>query len=251
MAKCAVLGCVLLLAFAYAAQRELVQDLGEVETLQDDSSMGTDVVYRISFMTQMDNDPAKTASKSTYKIKIIGTDGDTGNQELVTHPGYSCGAKSDAECMPGIDGLVTTDDDGDRKCACDPSASDYNEDDAKWNAMPGKTQHAFIKAADVGELTQVKITTDAAVTDGWTPLWLKINMNDMASGLGNGIYYMDIGKQIDSANAFSEETGKTDDDGNKVKMADSEDLDAIGATHKYGIIKCEAASCEEMEKRAK
>merc|ERR1712086_779846 len=147
-------------------------------------------------------------------------------------------------CMPGIDGKVTTDDDGDLKCACDPSASDYNEDDAKWNAMPGKTQHAFIKAADVGELTAVKITTDAPVTDGWTPLWLKINMNDMASGLGNGIYYMDIGKQIDSANEFKEETGKTDDDGNKVKMADR-------ATHKYGIIKCEAASCEEMEKRAK
>ena len=41
MAKSAVLGCVLLLAFAYAAQKELVQDLGEVETLQDGKSPPT------------------------------------------------------------------------------------------------------------------------------------------------------------------------------------------------------------------
>lgn len=146
--------------------------------------------------------------------------------------------------MPGIDGLVTTDDDGDRTCACDPAASDYNEDDAKWRAMPGKTQHAFIKAADVGELTKVDITTDAAVTDGWTPSFVKINMNDMASGLGNGIYYMDIGKQIDSANAFSEESDAQDADGSKISMERK-------SSHKYGIVKCEATSCEEMEKRAK
>jgi hypothetical protein len=240
-----IVSCTLLLAVALAAQKDTIQDLGAVQMIQDDSSMGDDVVYRISFRTQFDSDPAKTASKGTFTIKITGTDGDTGDLTLVSHPGYVCNAKSDAECFPGIDGTVLDDPDGDRVCACDPAASGYDEDDAKWEAKAGLAQSTNLKAADVGEITGVTITSDAAETDSWTPVFLKVNMNDMASGLGNGIYYMDIGKAIDSANSYDVTTTATDADGNTLDMTNM-------ASHNSGIIKCEAAACEEkMEKKLK
>merc|ERR1711865_1249074 len=94
--------CALLLAVALAAQKDTIQDLGAVQMIQDDSSMGADVVYRLSFRTQFDSDPAKTASKGTFTIKITGTAGNTGDLTLVSHPGYECNAKSDAECFPAL-----------------------------------------------------------------------------------------------------------------------------------------------------
>merc|ERR1711865_363544 len=174
--------CALLLAVALAAQKDTIQDLGAVQMIQDDSSMGADVVYRLSFRTQFDSDPA---------------------------------------------------------------ASGYNEGDAKWEAKAGLAQKMNLKAADVGEITGVTITSDAAATDSWTPVFLKVNMNDMASGLGNGIYYMDIGKAIDSGTSYTVTTTTTDTDGNKPEMTNM-------ASHNSGIIKCEAAACEEkMEKKLK
>merc|ERR1712028_288564 len=98
--------CALLLAVALAAQKDTIQDLGAVKMIQDDSSMGADVVYRLSFRTQFDSDPAKTASKGTFTIKITGTAGNTGDLTLVSHPGYECNAKSDAECQVGGKGRI-------------------------------------------------------------------------------------------------------------------------------------------------
>ena len=109
--------------------------------------------------------------------------------------------------------------------------------------MPGQTQHFYLKAADVDEITEVIITGDSEKSDGWTPAYLKINMNDMESGLGNGIYYMDIGKQIDKDHTATIKAGATDTYGEKIKMENF-------ASHKYGIIKCEAAACEEKMEKA-
>merc|ERR1712159_759590 len=208
--------CILLLAtIAYSA---------EVTQL---SEMMDEVVYRISWNTQYDSTPSNTASKGTFKITIKGVGGDTtGEKTLVTHPGYACGAARDPECFPDIKGKVKADDDASAKCACDPSKSDYSEVDAKWAPVPGKVQHFYLKAKDVGEIAEVKITSDAAASDSWTPGFLKINMNDMETGVGNGIYYMDIGKKINKDAPMEKK-----------------------ASHKYGIIKCEASACEkEMEK---
>merc|ERR1712196_383454 len=108
--------CILLLAtIAYSA---------EVTQL---SEMMDEVVYRISWNTQYDSTPSNTASKGTFKITIKGVGGDTtGEKTLVTHPGYACGAASD------------------------PEKSDYSEEDAKWAPIPGKIQHFYLKAKDVG-----------------------------------------------------------------------------------------------------
>jgi len=234
--------CVVLLALTYGSDHS-------VEMIQEDTSatMMADIVYRLSWTTQYDPDPAKTASKGSYKIEIKGKANDgasettTGAKTFVTHPGYSCGAASDPECYPGVDGKVIADDDS--TCACDPSVSGYDEEDAKWSPRPGVTQHFFLEAANVGEITEVIVTGDSAVADGWTPASLKINMNSRETGLGNGVYYMDIGKQIDTDNSLTLKSGATDSDGQKISMENM-------PSHKYGIIKCEAAACEEaVEKK--
>merc|ERR1719247_2252606 len=146
------------------------------------AKMRDDVVYRISWNTKYDPDPAKTSSKGTYKINIKSVDGatETGEKTLVTHPGYQCGAASDPECFPDITGAVLADGDA----------------SAKWEPFAGTVQHYFLKATDVGEVGEVILSGDSNTDDSWTPGFLKINMNDMETGVGNGIYYMDIGKKI-------------------------------------------------------
>merc|ERR1712072_1027406 len=118
-----IAGCILLVAAAYAAEVKMMEQMGE------------DVVYRISWNTQYDTTPSKTASKGTYKINIKGADSETGEQTLVTHPGYQCGAASDPECFPDITGAVLA--------------------AAKWKPFAGTVQHYFLKATAVGEVGEV------------------------------------------------------------------------------------------------
>jgi len=204
------------------------------------AKMRDDVVYRISWNTKYDPDPAKTSSKGTYKINIKSVDGatETGEKTLVTHPGYQCGAASDPECFPDITGAVLADGDASAKCACDPSKDGYDEAAAKWKPFAGTVQHYFLKATDVGEVGEVILSGDSNTDDSWTPGFLKINMNDMETGVGNGIYYMDIGKKINKDKTLTLKAGATDSYGEKIKMENK-------ASHQYGIIKCEAASCEK------
>jgi hypothetical protein len=269
MAMKIVVAC-MIVAMAVASQTEYIDLAGEIPAppgekndgvvmIQEKSgeTMGDDVVYRISWNTQYDSDPAKTASKGTFKIKITGTlagsSADTGFHQLVTHPGYACGAASDPECFPDITGTVLAADDASANCKCNPNLADgsgadpnYDEAAAKWAPIPGKIQKGYVKAADVGEITKVEITGDGVETsNSWTPGFLKINMNDMETGVGNGIYYMDIGKKINKDKPLTLEAGATDAYGEQIKM------DKL-SSHKYGIIKCEAAACEEkMEKMMK
>merc|ERR1711959_871165 len=212
--------CILLLAaLAYSAEVTMMENMGD------------DVVYRISWNTQYDPDPAKTSSKGTYKINIKSVDGatETGEKTLVTHPGYQCGAASDPECFPDITGAVLADGDASAKCACDPSKDGYDEAAAKWKPFAGTVQHFFLKAADVGEIKEVVLSGDS-------------NTDDMETGVGNGIYYMDIGREINKDKPLTLKAGATDAYGEAIKMEKM-------SSHKYGIIKCEAAACEEkMEK---
>jgi hypothetical protein len=215
---------------------------GDVEMLQEDagSKMKEDVVYRISWNTQYDTDSTKTGSKGAFKITIDGPDGaTTGEKDLVSHPGYNCGAASDPACFPDITGKVLADDDASMDCGCDPSNEAYDEVAAKWHpAGAGSVEHFYLKAVDVVTISKVTITGDAASSDSWTPGFLKINMNDMQSGLGNGIFYMDIGKKINKEKPYIAEIGQTDTNGDKATMARK-------STHNYGILQCEAAACEE------
>merc|ERR1711985_188811 len=199
--------CILLLAaLAYSAEVTMMENMGD------------DVVYRISRNTQYDPDPAKTSSKGTYKINIKSVDGatETGEKTLVTHPGYQCGAASDPECFPDITGAVLADGDASAKCACDPSKDGYDEAAAKWKPFAGTVQHYFLKATDVGEVGEVILSGDSNTDDSWTPGFLKINKDK----------------------TLTLKAGATDSYGEKIKMENK-------ASHQYGIIKCEAASCEK------
>merc|ERR1719359_773534 len=215
--------CILLLAaLAYSAEVTMMENMGD------------DVVYRISWNTQYDPDPAKTSSKGTYKINIKSVDGatETGEKTLVTHPGYQCGAASDPECFPDITGAVLADGDASAKCAFDPSKDGYDEAAAKWKPFAGTVQHYFLKATDVGEVGEVILSGDSNTDDSWTPGFLKINMNDMETGVGNGIYYMDIGKKINKDKTLTMKAGATDSYGEKIKMENK-------ASHQYGISECD------------
>merc|ERR1711907_13110 len=250
-----IVACILFVGLAIASQTEYIDLAGEipappgetddsVEMIQERSGvqMRDTVVYRISWNTMYDRKPSKTASKGTYTINIKGADSETGAQTLVTHPGYQCGAASDPECFPNIQGKVLADDDASLKCACDPSKDGYDEAAAKWRPFAGTTQHYYLKGTDVGEITEVVIAGDSNANDSWSPGFLKINMNDMETGVGNGIYYMDIGKKINKDKPLTLKAGATDAYGEKIKM---EKL----SSHQYGIIKCEAGACEKkMEK---
>merc|ERR1712028_228636 len=117
----------------------------------------------------------------------------------------------------------------------------------KWDTVPSKTASKdtisiTIEGKD-GATTGTKVTVTSDGTDSWKPGFLKINMNSAETGLGNGIYYMDIGKKIDSNLPFEVSTDAVDSNGEKIDMTRK-------SSHKYGIIKCEASACEEeMEKK--
>merc|ERR1712070_12609 len=156
---------------------------------------------------------------------------------LVTHPGYTCGAADTPECHPDITGKVNAPDG--TLCSCDPSNEGYHEEEAKWKAHTGTTQSTYISAPEVSEITKVVVTTDAQANDPWQPGFIKINMNNFQDGLGNGVYYLDTqGNKIDAGTPLTFETDVTDDYGDKPKMSKK-------SSHKYGIIKCHAAACEE------
>jgi len=207
------------------------------------TAMGADVVYRISWRTEANEDPTTTGSKGTFKINIKGADSETGSQTFVTHPGYSCGAASDAKCFPDISGKVLADDDASAKCDCDPTKEGYNEDAAKWTAESGMVQNFNLKGTDVGEIKEVVIETDVSPEDGWSCEFIKINTNSMDTGVGNGVYYMDVGKKINKEKPLEMKSDALDGSDKPVTMDNKE-------SHKYGIVKCEADACmKKMDKR--
>jgi len=224
----------------------------EVVTIGEDTQMGdAEIVYRVTWQTQMDSQHA-SASKGNFKIQIKGNLGDTGEQILVTHPGYTCRAEADAGCYPDIQGNRLADDDPSMGCNCDPSRDGYDEDAAKWATKDETPQSTNIKAADVGEITEVKITGDNKATDSWTPSFFKIDTNDrtgalgIAGGLGNGVYYMSAGKKINRtpSGTYEMKSDALDADGNPLKMENP-------ASHGSGIIRCKADNCEEEMKMLK
>merc|ERR1712072_82607 len=228
-----VVACILMAALAYAADVQMIEE------------MGSDIVYRISWRTEANEDPTTTASKGTFTINIKGDGVETGAQTFVTHPGYACGAASDAKCYPDITGAVLADGDSSALCECDPNKDGYDEEKAKWHAESGMVQKFNLKAADVGEITEVVVEGDASTADGWACEFIKIDTNSMETGNGNGIYYIDVGKKINADKPPEMKTAAAGAvDGADVPITmDNKD------SHKYGIIKCEADSCmKKMDK---
>merc|ERR1719182_721625 len=128
-----------------------------------------EIEYRLSFKTK-DVEKAAPAPHSTgkFSVEIIGKDGTTGPQDLIDHP------------------------------------SMVKNDDGSWKVQPGMVQVAKVKAADVGEIKEVKIEGDNQ--DKWSPAWIKVNSNDFHTGLGNGIFYAPIASGIKMNEPFNATT---------------------------------------------
>jgi len=145
-------------------EHEVANERGEIE-------------YRLSFKTKdveaagKDFSDAEKAqreqfpSTGKFSVEIIGKDGTTGPQDLIDHP------------------------------------SMVKNDDGSWKVQPGMVQVAKLKAADVGEIKEVKITGDNE--DKWNPSWVKVNSNDFHSGQGNGIYYATVPDGIKKDEPFT------------------------------------------------
>lgn len=157
--------CIALVVCASAdVENDMANERGEIE-------------YRLSFKTKdvepagKDFTDAETAqrkqftSTGKFNVEIIGVDGTTGEHEMIDHP------------------------------------SMVKSDDGSWKTEPGMVQVARMKAANVGEIKEVKITGDNE--DKWEPSWIKVNSNDFHSGEGNGIYYSRITKPVSKNQAVS------------------------------------------------
>merc|ERR1711907_166104 len=106
-----------------------------------------------------------------------------------------------------------------------------NEATSVWTPQNGLVQTAVVDPKkDLGQITSVKITGTASSDTSWTPSFVKINTNNQYTGLGSGVYYVDVNRAIDKDNAFEAKTSPGD---GEVKMS-----------------KCEAQFCEkEMDKK--
>jgi hypothetical protein len=184
--------CIALVVCASAdVENDMANERGEIE-------------YRLSFKTKdvepagKDFTDAETAqrkqftSTGKFNVEIIGVDGTTGEHEMIDHP------------------------------------SMVKSDDGSWKTEPGMVQVARMKAANVGEIKEVKITGDNE--DKWEPSWIKVNSNDFHSGEGNGIYYSRITKPVSKNQPVS---AKSD--------VDPED--------DHHLHKCFAQFCQKSEKR--
>merc|ERR1711964_843369 len=165
--RVAVLLAIAACAFAHQTEPELEIDapegMGGVSLLQE--SVGADINYRITFKTESQgnaNQRKLYTSADSFKIEVKGDKGTTGAVDLVDHP----------------------------------SQTKFG---SVWKPTPGEVQKAF-KKGDVGQVSMVKITSTG--TDSWTPKFVKVNTNDAKTGLGSGVYYVEVGTSINKDRAF-------------------------------------------------
>merc|ERR1719321_910694 len=190
MLKIALVGIALAVANA-DLEHDLANERGEIE-------------YRLSFKTK-DVEPSGSdfsdaekaqreqfTSTGKFQVETIGSEGTTGPQDLIDHP------------------------------------SMVKNDDGSWKVQPGMVQVAKVKAADVGEIKEVKISGDNQ--DKWSPAWIKVNSNDFHSGQGHGIYYASVPTGIKKDEPFSA----------------SSEVDPEDGAHLH---KCSAQFCKKSEKR--
>jgi hypothetical protein len=181
---------VVLLAVAMMATQVFCAEVVSLE-----SETEGDITYRISWTTSATGE--ETVSTGDFTIEMTGTKGSSGEQFLVSHPGYKCGGDDSPRCYTNNLGIVPTEESrGSATCPCDVNLEGYKEEDAKWTAETGLHQLIYLKAPDVGEITEVKVST-ASTGDGtkWNAEGIKINTNSQETGMGSGVYYVS-GKKI-------------------------------------------------------
>jgi len=186
---------VLLLASAVAVDRGEVTSLGENDPDPEHINWNVpdgDIVYRISWTNA--NQGEEMSTVGNVKIEITGAGGETtGELFVVTHPGMVCHGADSPRCRTDALGNVPTEKSrGSAKCGCDPEYAEYSEEDAKWTAEPTLHQQVYITAKDVGDIAEVKITSD--VEAKWSMEGMKINTNSQMTGLGAGVFYVAGGK---------------------------------------------------------
>jgi len=96
-------------------------------------------------------------------------------------------------------------------------------------------QRGQIQSTDAGDLTSVTVQLKCPITDGteacdpWVPKLMKIDTNDVMTGIGNGVYYLDV-SGVTINEAPSSEVFEDSDGNDKLK-------------------RCMAATCEEEMER--
>eukprot|EP00658_Telonema_sp_P-2_P031460 TRINITY_DN2352_c0_g1_i5.p1 TRINITY_DN2352_c0_g1~~TRINITY_DN2352_c0_g1_i5.p1 ORF type:complete len:295 (-),score=90.22 TRINITY_DN2352_c0_g1_i5:448-1332(-) len=130
---------------------------------QEMANERADIEYRVSFKTKSNAPAGKDytddelqqnklyASTGVITVEIVGTQGTTGEQTLIDHPSY------------------------------------IKQEDGSWTFQPGMQQIARFSAANVGEVSEVKLKNSN--DDNWSPTWIKVNTNHYQTGEGNGILY--------------------------------------------------------------
>merc|ERR1712072_283384 len=225
-----------LLAVALLATQALCAEVASL-----DNEREGDITYRISFSTAKEGE--ETSSTGTFMIEIKGTAGDSGSLFLVSHPGHKCGAEDSPRCYTNEHGVVpTAESRGSATCPCDVNLDDYKEKDAKWIKEPGLHQQVNLVAPDVGDIQEVKITTDSS--EKWKLEGLKINTNSLETALGAGVFYV-AGATIDSQEPLEAKLSSTttagDDMGSvEVGEACTKDADCkSGACDTGNVYQCE------------
>jgi len=161
---------VALAAFAHAGlEEELGGETADIEYLISFKTKHVDA-QGADFTAAEKKQNEEFTSSGKFTIEIIGKDGSTtGPQDLIDHPSQVLG-----------------------------------EDDETWAAAPGMVQVAKVTAANVGEISEIKIK--GANEDKWHAAWIKVNSNDFHTGDGNGIYYAPIDKEITLGEPFKAST---------------------------------------------
>jgi len=182
-----------------------VHDLGEAV----EAKAGGTLTYTITFKTQTGRRPDAAA---TFKInlKSLGGSKSTGGKPNGgLHPGFKV-----AQAAYASAGSATT-----------YEARGPNDD----------TETVTFTAEDIGEIGQVSISGQNTAKGGWSPDWVKVDTN--SGGIGNGVYFVHVGKTIDSETDFATPANSYI----KADMLADADYDSLRGK----LVKCEADSCEE------
>merc|ERR1711934_145811 len=158
-------------------------------------SVGDTINYHVTVKTQGDKRPADATD---YTVQVDGKDGSVSHE---FKPGY----------IP--------------EKARDGSISGYKA------GPTGYIQAFNFTGSDVGEVTKVKLKTSKG--EAWGCDWVKVDTNDHSTGIGNGVYYVEVMDEVKLATPF--ETSS---------VVPSNQISTDQNLRKV-VVRCQAESCEE------
>jgi len=216
--------------------------------LQDqEGAKATITQFRFTFATKQSDGTGNVPwSGHKFKVVLTGTNGESvteQNELRYYQPSlkYALGTGKAGAMAPSLyPGKQATD--------CEVNTDDCKKflnagNTPNYKGVGGLVQHAQIETTkDIGELQSAKfieVVPAGQDRDGWQPQFIKINTNDMKTGLGSGIYYIDP--------ADKEFGGKANKGG---RLASVPNADGTQPPDTVKMTRCKAQFCEEeMDER--